>query len=55
MFERIIIALAFIGFLIFVAYIFIYISLLIVVDLILFISKVKEFIEEWRNKHGKIL
>lgn len=55
MFEKIIITLAFISCLIFVAYIFIYISLLIVVDLILLIIKIKELIKEWYNKHGKIL
>lgn len=55
MLEKIIITLAFISCLIFVAYIFIYISLLIVVDLILLIIKIKELIKEWCDKHGKIL
>lgn len=32
-----------------------YISLLIVGGLILLILKVGQLIEEWRNKHGKIL
>lgn len=55
MFEKIIITLAFISCLIFVAYVSIYIFLLIVLDLILLIDKVKQHIEDWCNKHGKIL
>jgi hypothetical protein len=52
---KMIITLAFISCLIFVAYIFIYISLLIVADLILFIIKIEQLVKEWYNKYGKIL
>lgn len=41
--------------LIFAGYLFVYIFLLIVGDLVLLIIKIKQFIKEWCNKHGKIL
>lgn len=40
--------------LIFAVYLFAYVFLLIVGDLVLLIIKIKQFIKERRNKHGKI-